>query len=158
MTVKVGVIKDDVELDSTLKALARQAAGKGCGALVMFMGFVKGVVEGSAVRELVYEAHESYALRKLREIGEWAVKEFGVEDVVILHRVGALRPGDPTIYVIVTAVTRSKAFEAAAQVLERVKHEAPIYKLEVREDGEYWVLGDGKRLRRGNVEGGGAEA
>ncbi len=148
MVVKVGVIKDDVELDSTLKALARQAARKGCGALVMFMGFVKGVVDGSTVKELLYEAHESYALRKLREIGEWAVKELGVEDAVILHRVGALRPGDPTIYVITTAKTRGKAFEAAAQILERVKHEAPIYKLEVREDGEYWVLGNGKRLRR----------
>lgn len=157
MVVRVGVVKDDVELDSTLKALARLAAGKGCGALVMFMGFVKGVVDGSAVKELVYEAHESYALEKLREIGEWAVKEFGVEDVVILHRVGALRPGDPTIYIIVTATTRRKAFEAATQVLERVKHEAPIYKLEVREDGEYWVLGDGKRLRRENPKVGNAE-
>jgi len=148
MAVEVGLIREGVDLNETLGRLARESAREGCGAVVLFMGFVKGVVDGKAVKSLKYEAHEAYALSKLREIGEDAVRRYGVRDVIILHRVGEVRPGEPTIYVIVSAKGRKEAFEAAANVLERVKHEAPIYKLEVREDGEYWVIGDKRRIRR----------
>ncbi len=116
------------------------------GAIVMFLGFVKGVVNGSKVIKLRYEAYEPLASRKLVEIVEDECR--GVSDVRVYHRVGELSPGEPTIYVFVKAKSRSEAFDTARKVLERVKHEVPIFKLEIREDGEYWVVGDGKRIKR----------
>lgn len=148
MVVEVLITREKLDVNEYLERLSRDSSRDGCGALVIFMGFVKGLVNNELVSELIYEAYESFALSKMREIGEDAVKEFGVRDVVVVHRVGNLRPGDPTIYIFVTAKERSKAFKAAEYVLERVKHEVPISKLEVRENGEFWVLGDGRRIRR----------
>ena len=116
------------------------------GAIVMFLGFVKGVVNGTKVIKLKYEAYEPLASKKLVEIVEEESKY--VSDVRVYHRVGELTPGEPSVYIFVKAKSRNEAFEIARKVLERVKHEVPIFKLEVREDGEYWVLGNGKRVKK----------
>ncbi len=116
------------------------------GAIVMFLGFVKGVVNGTKVIKLKYEAYEPLASKKLVEIVEEESKY--VSDVRVYHRVGELTPGEPSVYIFVKAKNRNDAFEIARKVLERVKHEVPIFKLEVREDGEYWVLGNGKRVKK----------
>jgi len=115
---------------------------------VIFIGFVKGVVDGAEVRELRYEAYEPYASRKLSEIAESYRGVDGVHGVVILHRVGSLGPGNETMYVLVAARDRGTAFSVAREVVDRVKHGVPIFKLEVRSDGEYWVIGDGRRVKR----------
>ncbi len=148
MVVEALITKNKLDVNEYLERLSKDSSREGCGALVMFMGFVKGLVNDESVSKLIYEAYENFALSKMREIGNDALKNFRVRDVVVIHRVGDLRPGDPTIYILVTARERSEAFRAAEYVLERVKHEVPISKLEIREDGEFWVLGDGRRIRR----------
>ncbi|MEM0297708.1 MAG: molybdenum cofactor biosynthesis protein MoaE [Zestosphaera sp.] len=153
MTLEVLVTEENVNVEKYLSRLSAESAREGCGALVMFMGYVKGVVRGGTVQKLIYDAYTSFALAKMREIGEETIRDFGVRDVVIIHRVGTLKPGDPTIYIFITAKERDNAFKAAEHVLERVKHEVPISKLEVREDGEFWVLGDGRRIPRSWVVG-----
>jgi len=142
------IIKKPIDLNSTTKELSISATKKGGGALVLFMGFVKGVVNNAEVTNLVYEAYEPYASKKLNEIAKDYSKMEGVLDVIILHRIGNLKPGEPTIYIFVTAVNRKLAFKVASEALERVKHEVPIFKLEKRSNGEYWVMGDGKRVKR----------
>lgn len=116
---------------------------------MVFVGYVKGLVDGSVVERLEYEAYEPYATMKINEIEKWALEQDGVLDIRVYHRVGTLKPGDTTIYVIASAINRDVAFRVAKEVLERVKHEVPIFKLEKRDDGEYWVIGDGKRVPRG---------
>jgi len=148
MTFLGKITREPLDLNTITKKLCSSATKKGGGALVMFMGFVKGVVDNVQVTNLIYEAHEHYALKKLDEIAKSYSKVEGVIDVVIFHRVGNLKPGEPTIYIFVTAVNRRIAFKVASEVLERVKHEVPIFKLEKRSNGEYWVLGDGKRVKR----------
>lgn len=148
MVVEVLITKDKLDINEYLERLSKDSSKEGCGALVMFMGFVKGFVNNEPVNELIYEAYENFALSKMREIGNDTLKNFRVRDVVVIHRIGDLRPGDPTIYILITARERGEAFRAAEYVLERVKREVPISKLEIRKDGEFWVLGDGRRIRR----------
>lgn len=148
MVVEALITKNKLDVNEYLERLSKDSSKEGCGALVMFMGFVKGLVNDEPVNKLIYEAYENFALSKMREIGNDTLKNFRVRDVVVIHRIGDLRPGDPTIYIFVTARERSEAFRAAEYVLERVKHEVPISKLEIRENGEFWVLGDGRRIRR----------
>ena len=142
------VIDRPLSLDELVSRITKEASGKGGGALVLFIGYVKGRVDGSEVNELDYEAYEPYASEKLREIAEKYEGREGVLDVEIYHRVGSLKPGEPTLYVIVAAKSRHQAFEAAREALEEVKHSVPIFKLEKRSDGEYWVVGDGRRVKR----------
>ncbi len=135
-------------IETLYRAMALRAAPLGGGALVSFTGFVKGYVAGSRVDKLVYEAYRELADKKLYEIAEKYSGVPGVIDIAILHRVGELGPGDFTVHVLVSSRTRHEAFHTAALVLEEVKHRAPIYKLEERSDGAYWVLGDGVRIRK----------
>ena len=137
-----------VDLDGLSRLMARRATLLGGGALVAFMGFVKGRVGGVEVSRLEYEALEPHATRRLQELAEKYAGLPGVIDVAAIHYQGGLGPGDPTIYILVTAVTRGIAFHAAALLLEEVKHSVPIYKLERRSDGDYWILGDGTRIPR----------
>lgn len=145
--VLVGVVREEVDVGRIVedfKSLGRE----GYGAIVIFVGVVKGVVDGVDVEVLKYEAYEELAERMLARIAEEEMRKHGLGAVAIYHRVGDLRPGDTTVYIVVAARGRREGFAAAAEILDRVKHEAPIYKLEVREDGEFWVIGDGERVPR----------
>lgn len=150
--VYVGLSEKPISLDEVATRLAQETSGMGAGSLVVFMGFVKGLVEGQEVYALSYEAYAEAALKKMEEI---AWEEAGSWDktyaIWIVHRTGLLKPGEPTIYIFVVAEPRHKAFEIASRILDRVKHEVPIYKLEARADGDYWILGDGVRVKRGGV-------
>jgi molybdopterin synthase catalytic subunit len=142
------IVRGRVSVDEVISRVASRASREGAGALVIFVGFVKGVVEGNEVRSLDYEAYEPYASKILKEIADKYASLSGVTDVIIYHRVGSLKPGEPTIYVFVSAKDRKTAFKVAAEALEEVKHRAPIFKLERRSDGDYWVMGDGVRVPR----------
>ncbi|MEM1663329.1 MAG: MoaD family protein [Pyrobaculum sp.] len=144
-----GVVLEKINIDEEIKKVIEKTAPLGGGGVVVFVGYVKGLVDGSVVERLEYEAYEPYATMKINEIEKWALEQDGVLDIRVYHRVGTLKPGDTTIYVIASAINRDVAFRVAKEVLERVKHEVPIFKLEKRDDGEYWVIGDGKRVPRG---------
>ena len=133
----------------SIRGLAEKWGREGYGALCLFIGVVKGKVEGKEVKSLEYEAYEPYSDEVLNRIAE---EEEGGEiaEVRIYHSVGALRPGDISLIISVVGLSREAAIEKLGKVLERVKHEVPIFKLEKREDGDYWVIGDGKRERRGD--------
>ena len=147
--VEVRLSREPIDLGREAERLARATSGAGAGSLVVFMGFVKGVVDGSRVQALEYEAVEELALQKLRELAEDAASRPGVYAVEIIHRVGRLEPGEPTIYILVVAEPRWKAFCLASELLDRVKKDVPVYKLESREDGDYWILGEHTRIPRG---------
>ncbi len=140
------VIKEDIDLNKIVEDMAKYSS-QGMGAIVIFIGFVKGDIDGKKVDKLDYSVYEPYTSKHLDRISKEEMSE-GVYDIKIFHKYGSLKVGDKTLYIIVGAKGRKIGFEKASKVLERVKHEPPIFKLEYREDGEYWVFGDGTRLKR----------
>jgi len=143
-SVKTSLFRDDVSLDRVFE----EVASSGVGAIAFFVGIVKSAVDGHRVTELVYEAYEPYATKILDKIAREEMARHRLNAVQIHHRVGPALPGQKTIVIAVSAIGRKEALEAVRDILERVKREAPIYKLEKREDGEYWVVGDGRRIPR----------
>ena len=142
------IVKHDVSLEAIINDMRRNKDFEKAGAVVIFIGFVKGIGEGKKVYLLSYEAYEPYATKKLQEIADDALRREGVIDVRIYHKVMDLKPKETTVYIVVAATNRQIAFDVVRDILERVKKEAPIWKLEVRDDGEYWIIGDGKRIPR----------
>lgn len=143
-SVKVKLFSDDVSLDRVVE----EVVAEGVGAVAIFVGTVKSVVDGHRVYELVYEAYEPYVISVLEKIAKEAVSRYSLQTAHIYHRTGPAKPGQKTVVIAVSAKGRREALKAVSHILERVKSEAPIYKLERREDGEYWVVGDGKRVPR----------
>jgi molybdopterin synthase catalytic subunit len=121
-----------------LEEVVRAVRGPGRGAVVTFTGDVRGTSRGRRVQRLDYEAYQAMAERKLEEIGEAVGAEHGAL-VAVTHRVGTLLPGEAAVVIAAAAPHRAPAFRACEATLERLKHEAPIWKREVFDDGSEWV-------------------
>ncbi len=148
----VAFFRNDSEIDveNRVRDLVQKLGGRGIGAVMVFIGIVKDVVEGHKVHELFYEAHEEYALKVLDRIASEELDKDGVEAIEIMHRLGPAKQGEKTLYIAVAARGRKEALETLSKVLERVKTEPPVFKLERRDDGEYYIIGEGRRIRRGD--------
>lgn len=127
----------------------RQEAPPDAGSLVVYLGFVKGLVEGHKVYELDYEAYESYTIRRLEEIeNEIRRKYSDVVKIKIIHAIDKMKPGDDVILIMCMGRGRKDAIHAVEEAIELVKHTTGIWKLEIREDGEFWVVAGNTRVKR----------
>jgi len=138
------LIEEKIDIGRVVEEITMESPNSN--AVVIYVGYVKREVEGHVVNWLNCEPHEQYASKLLNSIVEEEMDE-GVSCIRIYHRIGRLKPGEPITYVFVSAEDRVKAFEKAREVLERVKRESMIFKVESRDDGEFLVLGDGRRLK-----------
>jgi len=128
---------------------AKEEANLDSGSMVIYIGFVKGIVEGHKVFELRYQSYEEYTKRRLVEIQEEIKKKYNsITSIKIYHKIGNMKPGEVVILIIGIGKERHETFKAVEEALELVKHTAGIWKLEVRDDGEYWVVAGNTRVRR----------
>ena len=95
------------------------------GAVVVFEGVTRDV------GELDYEAYAEMALEKLRAIGEQEAARHDLCAVALEHRVGTVPLSEPSVLVAASAPHRGEAFAGARALIDRVKAEAPIWKVEV---------------------------
>jgi molybdopterin synthase catalytic subunit len=130
-------------LDAALVAdrvAAAGAAGRS-GAIVTFIGTVRGENLGRRVVALEYEAYEPLTLKVLARITEEAAREWPSVDLAIHHRVGRLLPGEASIVIAAASPHRADAFAACRYAIERVKQIAPIWKREIFDGGQAWLEG-----------------
>ena len=111
-----------------------------CGAVVLFTGTVRDHSEGrTGVSELEYEAYEEQVEPRLAAIAdEVRVRWPEVGRVALLHRVGRLELGEPSVVVVVSTPHRAEAFAAARFCIDTLKATVPIWKRERWEGGEAW--------------------
>ena len=111
-----------------------------CGAVATFVGTTRvDESSGASVKYLEYEAYRPMADRKLEEIGAELEERWTVGHVSIVHRIGRVYPGEPSVVMVVASPRRDPAFEASRYAIERIKEIVPIWKREVWSDGYVWV-------------------
>ena len=142
--IKGFIAEGDLSLDDLIKIMIKPSCREGCGAIASYVGYVKAVIDGHKVNEVVLESNEN-AEEILTKIAREVGRKYKVHDIVIAHKEGSLKPGDTLMYVVVSACTRNDALRAVEEAVNRVKAEAPIRKIERREDGEYIVMSEGAR-------------
>ena len=106
-----------------------------CGGIGIFVGTVRNHHEGKAVKALKYTAYAPVAEKMIRQIEQKIQAKYSVSYVRVIHRVGALGIGEKAIIAIAYAAHRREAFAACEEVVERVKHEVPVWKEEFYMDG-----------------------
>ena len=120
------------------------------GAVVTFVGVVRGETDGREVHHLEYEAYPEMAEDKLRQIGdEMRARWRTVREVAIVHRVGQLQIGETAVVIAISAAHRPELFDALHYAIDRLKEIVPIWKKEVWADGEEWRSGDRRWETRG---------
>lgn len=129
-----------VEEPIDVGALVTSAQRPDCGAISTFVGTTRVDESGGAsVEYLEYEAYRPMADRKLEEIGAEVEERWEVRHVSIVHRLGKVAPGEPSVAIVVASPRRGPAFEASRYAIERIKEILPIWKREVWSDGYVWV-------------------
>jgi MoaE-MoaD fusion protein len=125
-----------------MAALARHVRGPENGATVTFDGFVRNQSHNRATLYLDYEAYESMALAKMREIGAQLHEKYRIHRVAMVHRLGRLEIGETSVFIAISAPHRAAAFEACRFATDTLKRTVPIWKKEYFEDGAVWADGE----------------
>ena len=120
-----------------LAAFAGRVAG--AGAIASFTGLVRAESGGAAVSGLDLDHYPALTEKAVAAIGEEARARFGLAGLVIVHRHGAMAPGEPIVFVAAASAHRRAAFEAVDYMMDRLKTEAPFWKREHGPDGTRWI-------------------
>jgi MoaE-MoaD fusion protein len=123
-------------------ALINHVRTGGDGAIVTFDGCVRNQSHGRRTLYLEYEAYESMALAKIREIAAEVHAKFPIDRVAIAHRLGRLEIGETSVFIAVSAPHRAAAFDACRFAIDTLKRSVPIWKKEYFEDGAVWAEGE----------------
>ena len=139
--------------DGLLADLRRSVPTDADGALVIFVGQTRDspgtpapgeeseaeLHAGKPVTGLDYEAFDEMANDVFRSIGAEIAEQFGVRRLAIIHRVGRVGLGEPSVVIAAAAPHRAAAFDAARYAIEELKARAPIWKAEHYADGSVWI-------------------
>jgi molybdopterin synthase catalytic subunit len=109
------------------------------GAVASFIGVCRDANEGDAVTKMTLEHYPGMTEKALEGIVAEAKRRWNVMDVLVIHRVGELRPTDQIVLVIVTGAHRGDAFSACEFIMDYLKTRAPFWKKEETPQGARWV-------------------
>jgi molybdopterin synthase catalytic subunit len=107
------------------------------GAVVSFTGLARGG-QGD-VHRLELEAYPGFTEAEIGRIAEAAQVRFALHDLMIVHRIGEIAPGEAIVFVATAATHRRAAFEAANHLMDYLKSRAPFWKKEHGADGARWI-------------------
>jgi molybdopterin synthase catalytic subunit/molybdopterin converting factor small subunit len=134
---RVRIQREPFSLEREVSILKQSSTS--IGAIVTFLGTTRDVSKGTQVSKLDFECYPGMAEKKLREIRERVISEYGVIDALIVHRVGTLPVGEDIVLIAVAAGHRDEAFRACRFCIDELKRIAPIWKKETTPEGEVWV-------------------
>lgn len=107
------------------------------GAVASFTGIARAEAGATTILEL--EAYPGFTEAAIGKIADQARERFGLMDLLILHRVGKIAPGEPIVFVAAAAAHRREAFEGCDYLMDFLKSRAPFWKKEHGPAGERWI-------------------
>ena len=140
MTGRLSIGSDAPDLSELVRIVSAEDPGSH-GAVVTFVGTVRGENRGRRVTRLEYEAYEPLALRAFAAISDEVSGYWPSARVAFHHRTGSLAVGETSVVIAAASPHRADAFAACRYVIERLKQVAPVWKHEFFEGGEAWVEG-----------------
>lgn len=112
--------------DATL--LAGRAMSDEMGAVVNFLGVVRGSEDGKAILAIEYEAFDKMVRHQFHLLFDEMEKRWPIESVRLAHRVGVVKVNEPSLWVEIIAPHRGEAFAACQWLIDEMKRIVPIWK------------------------------
>lgn len=129
----------DAPIDTAV--LEGLVASPRAGAVVTFTGRIRDHdSEASGEVTAIVYTHHPDAGRVMQRLVDAVVADLdprGEARVAAVHRVGRLHVGDLALAACVATPHRAEAFSLCAELVERIKAEAPIWKQQFNADGSY---------------------
>ena len=130
--IRVLVTEVAIDVAAELDVLERA----GGGAVATFTGLVR---DDDGVEELFLEHYPVATEKALGDLTAEAVRRWSLAAATVIHRVGAMKPGERIVFVGTAAAHRAEALEACAFLIDRLKTDAPFWKRETRGQDARWV-------------------
>jgi molybdopterin synthase catalytic subunit len=136
MTIRIQT--DD--FDHAQELISMRSAGQAnIGAIVSFVGLVRDLNDGDTVNMLTLEHYPEMTEKSLQAIELEAKSRWDIQQSLIVHRVGTLKPADQIVLVMVASAHRGDAFKACEFMMDYLKTSAPFWKKEATNQGERWI-------------------
>ena len=133
----VRIQTEDFDVGAEVNAM--RLSNPNIGAVVSFVGQVRDLNDGDNVASMTLEHYPGMTEKSLESIVEQAKNRWAIEDALVVHRVGELKPLDQIVLVLVASAHRKDAFAACEFMMDYLKTEAPFWKKEQTPSGERWV-------------------
>ncbi len=131
--IRVNVQRERFDVGTELA----QLEALGSGAIASFMGLVRG---DNGLCELTLEHYPGMTEAALQALATAAKSRWVLDGVTIIHRIGAMTPGERIVFVGTASPHRAAALEACSFLIDRLKTDAPFWKQERFADGRVlWV-------------------
>lgn len=111
-------------------------AHPGLGGVCTFVGEVRG---GDGTEALELSHYEPLTLAGMDDLAEQALARFDLMGILIAHRVGEMRPGEPIVLVSAAARHRRAAIQAVDFAMDHLKSDAWFWKREKRGGEWHWI-------------------
>ncbi len=115
-------------------------AHPGLGGVCTFVGEVRGGDgEPGGVEALELLHYEKLTLPGMEKLAQTAAKRFDLMGILVVHRTGVMRVGEPIVLVSAAAKHRREAIEAVDFTMDHLKSNSWFWKREKRADGWHWI-------------------
>jgi molybdopterin synthase catalytic subunit len=108
--------------------VAQRTASDDMGAVVYFVGLVRGIENEAAIGALEYEAFQRMVEHQFELLFDQLQKLWPVDSVRLVHRVGVVRVNEPSLWVEIVAPHRGEALAACQWLIDEMKRVVPIWK------------------------------
>lgn len=122
---------------SHLAAISQSLPAGSFGANAIFIGTMRDHNLGDAVTGLYLESYPAMAQRYLDDLIRHAQSRWRLQEALVIHRTGAIQPGEVIVLLATWSAHREAAFEASRSMLEDLKQHAPFWKRETLADGTH---------------------
>lgn len=115
-----------------------------CGGITTFTGTTRCTNRGRDVVRLEYEAFEEMTAAEMARIFARCREKVATSPerelrMLVQHRIGTVKVGQPSVAIAVASPHRDAAFAACRFLIDELKKSMPIWKKEIYSDGEEWV-------------------
>ena len=114
-------------------------ASKNIGGITTFLGTGRELSKGENISKLNFEHYPKMAEKKLDEIRVQAIKDYGIIEMIIIHRIGEIDIGENIVLIVAAGEHRKETFKACEWAIAELKRTTPIWKRETTSTGEVWV-------------------
>jgi len=109
------------------------------GACATFVGTMRNFNGGDHVSEMKLEHYQGMTESQLSHLANDTKSQYALLDILILHRIGKITPGDPIVLVAAWSACRAAAFDACRDMMEALKSKVTFWKKETLPDHERWI-------------------
>ena len=125
------VVTDEIE---AIKKVSRNIGG-----ITTFLGTGRELSKGENISKLDFEHYPKMAEKKMEEIRIQAIKDYGIIEMIIVHRIGEIDIGENIVLIVAAGEHRKETFKACEWAIAELKRTTPIWKRETTSTGEVWV-------------------